>query len=341
LLNPTYNTAFWRTSAPVYSGVATEGDGKTRTQALWLQDNWKLASGLRLTVGGRYEKWKGYDGLNINGATRVQQPTVSATRFSPKASLAWTPNAAWSVTGSIAKAYRFATAAEMYQLVSTGTTFTSPDPNLKPDNVLATELRAARDFAHGRVQLSVFNDDVHDAIIAQFKPLVAGSTTFYSSASNVDHIRLRGVELVLQEKDLVLPGLELQASVTSLDATILALSGRANATAPADAAVGKQVPNVPKMRATFLATYRPVQRVSIALGGRYSDKLYTTLDNADVNPNTYQGFGSWFVMDTHVSARLNQHFTATAGVDNLLNRKYFLFHPFPQRTFISSVKYGF
>jgi iron complex outermembrane receptor protein len=146
---------------------------------------------------------------------------------------------------------------------------------------------------------------------------------------------------VLAEHDLVIPGLELQGSATYLDATTLATSGRASATAPADAAIGKQLPNIPKWRATFIATYRPIERMSLALGGRYSDKLYTTLDNADVNPNTYQGFAAWFVADAKASYRFTQRLSFTAGVDNLLNRKYFLFHPFPQRTFMSSVKYGF
>jgi iron complex outermembrane recepter protein len=341
LLNPTYTTAYWRSPGAQYSGVATEGDGKTRTQALWAQDSWKLAPSLRLTFGGRYEQWKGYDGFNLNGATRVIQSTVSATKFSPKAILAWTPSAAWIVTGSVGKAYRFATAGELYQLVSTGTTFSSPDPNLRPDNVVASELRVERDFTRSRVQLSLFNDDVHDAIISQFKPLVADSPTFYSFVSNVDHVRARGAELVLSERDMLIPGLELQGSITYLDAKTLATSGRASATAPADAAIGKQLPNIPRRRATFLATYRPVRAVSIALGGRYSDKLFTTLDNADVNTNTYQAFASWFVMDTHVSYRVSERISATAGVDNLLNRKYFLFHPFPQRTVISSLKYAF
>lgn len=341
LLNPTYTTPHWRAGSAVYSGVATEGDGKTRTQALWVQDRWKIAPALQLTVGARYEDWKGYDGFNVNGITTVRQPTVTAYKFSPKAILAWTPSDLWSITGSVGKAYRFATAAELYQLVSTGTTFTSPDPNLKPDNVLATELRVARRFDRATAQVALFNDDVHAAIISQFKPLVPNSQTYYSYVSNVDHIRARGVELVLAEHDMLIPGLELQGSATYLDAKTLETSGRASATAPADAAIGKQVPNIPKWRATFVVTYRPIERFSLALGGRYSDKLYTTLDNADVNPNTWQGFAAWFVADAKASYRFNQHLSLTAGVDNLLNRKYFLFHPFPQRTFVSSVKYGF
>ena len=44
-------------------------------------------------------------------------------------------------------------------------------------------------------QLSVFQDDVHDAIISQFLPLVPGSPTLFNYVSNVDHVRARGVEL--------------------------------------------------------------------------------------------------------------------------------------------------
>ena len=97
----------------------------------------------------------------------------------------------------------------------------------------------------------------------------------------------------------------------------------------------------PDWRASFVATYRPVSRVALSLGGRYSGALWTTLDNADVNPNVYQGFSAWFVADAHANYRFSEHLSASLGADNLLNRKYFLFHPFPQRTFSSSVKLAF
>ncbi len=341
LFNPTYNTLDWQSTAKSYPSVASEGDGKTRTTALWLQDSWRMTPTLRFTLGGRYEQWKAYDGFNSNGTTRIAQPTVDATKFSPKAVLAWNATPTWALTASVGKAYRFATPSELYQLVTTGTTFTSPDPNLKPDNVLSTELRAVRTFSKATAQLSVFNDDIHDAIISQFKPLVAGSTTLFSYLSNVDHVRARGAELVLAEHDVLVQGLELQGSATYLDARTLALSGRASATATADAAVGKRLPNIPDWRASFVATYRPVTRLALSLGGRYSGALWTTLDNADVNPNVYQGFSAWFVADAHVNYRLGDHLAASVGADNLFNRKYFLFHPFPQRTYSSSLKYQF
>ncbi|MBC7367812.1 MAG: TonB-dependent receptor, partial [Undibacterium sp.] len=354
LYNPTVNTPDWLGGAPATTTVS-EGDGKTRTQAVFLQELWQPTPDMKVTLGGRYEEWRAYDGYNVNGAVTIRQPTVSAEKFSPKFSLSWSPSApalssqpsalssspGWTVTASVAKAYRFATASELYQLVTTGTTFTSPNPNLKPDDVTAAELKIERTFANSRIRLSFFEDDIHDAIIAQFNPLVPGSPTLYSYASNVDHVRARGVELALESRDVLIRGLEFAGSVTYLDAKTLALSGRASATAGADAAIGKKLPNIPDWRATVTATYRPDQRWAFTLAGRYSDKLWTTLDNTDVNPNTWQGFAPFFVADARINARLNPHWNASLGVDNFLNRKYFLFHPFPQRTAVATLKYAF
>jgi iron complex outermembrane receptor protein len=340
LENTTFNTPDWRGGD--FTTVFTEGDGKTQTQAVWAQDTWRLTPTLRFTFGGRYEWWKGYDGYNASGNTTVDQPEVSASKFSPKGSLAWSPSLFWTVTGSVGKAYRFATASELYQLVSTGTTFASPNPDLKPDNVLASELRVERKADRTMMQVALFRDDIHDAIISQFLPLVPGSSQLYSYLANVDHVRSQGVEVVLGSNNLFVRGLELQGTATYTGAKTLALSGRASANAPAEAAIGKALPNIPKRRATFSATYRPdlLQRLALTVAGRYSDKMYTTLDNTDVNPNTYQGFSSWFVMDTRANFRFDTHWSVGLGVDNVLNRKYFLFHPFPQRTFVGSLKYA-
>ena len=178
-------------------------------------------------------------------------------------------------------------------------------------------------------------------MIAQFLPLVAGSPTLYSYVSNADRVRARGVELSASEHSIGIENLELSGSVTYVDPRILAISGRASATAPAGAAIGKMLPNIPDWRMTAVATYRANERASVTLAGRYSGKMYTTLDNADVNPNVYQGFSAWFVADAKAVYRVGKGLTASLGVDNLLNRKYFLFHPFPQRTIVGNLAYAF
>lgn len=339
LRNTTYNTPDWLVGNT--TTVVTAGNGKTRNKAIWAQDAWQATQRLRVTVGARYEMWNAYDGFNQNGTTQVSQLAVDAGRFSPKLVADWSVARGWTITFSGGKAYRFPTASELYQLVSTGTTFTSPAPDLKPENLWAGELRIQRRFGQGQAQVAFFGQDVRDAIISQFLPLVPNSPTLFSYLSNVDHIRAGGIELLAVHNRLVLNGLQLSGYVTWLDARTLALSGRANATAAPGAAVGKFLPNIPKWRAGFTTTYRPVEGLAFTVAGRYSSMLYTTLDNADVkNPNVYQGFTGWFQADARVNYTRNR-WAVSAGVDNLNNRTYFLFHPFPQRTFVGDLRLNF
>jgi iron complex outermembrane receptor protein len=340
LKNATYATSAW-TDGASRTGILTEGDGRTETKALWAQDAWYLSPDLKLTIGARLERWRGYDGLNVAGDTTVVQPALERTTVSPKGLLSWHASERWTVTAAMGKAYRFATAAELYQLVSTGPTFASPNPNLKPDDVLSTELRAERRFEHGSAQLALFQDDVRDAIVQQYDTLVPGSPQLYSFLSNIDHVRARGVELALGSSDLLVRGLALSGSVTFVDARTLAMSGRAGPNASPDAAIGKQLPNIPRWRATATALYRPTELLTLTLAARYSSTLYTTLDNADVHPNTWMGFSEWFVMDTRADYRVSRSWSASFGVDNLLDRKYFLFHPFPHRTFVAGLRYDY
>jgi len=140
--------------------------------------------------------------------------------------------------------------------------------------------------------------------------------------------------------DLLVHGLGVTANGTLLDAKTLAISGRASATAAPGAAIGKRLPNIPDKRFTMVGTYQPIRPLTFTLAGRYNGKMYTTLDNTDVNPNTYQGFSQWFVADAKANVA-TERWNWSVGVDNLLNRKYFLFHPFPQRTFIASMRRAF
>jgi iron complex outermembrane receptor protein len=188
-------------------------------------------------------------------------------------------------------------------------------------------------------QVSLFQDDVHDAIISQFRTLDPNSSTLYAYLSNVDHVLARGVEVAAASNDLFVNGLDLSGNVTYVDARTLALSGRASASAPAGSAVGKLLPNIPRWRAGFSTTYHKSQALAVSAGGRYSSKLFTTLDNADVRFNTFQGFSGWFVLDARATYQRSRHWSGSLGIDNLLNRKYFLFHPFPQRTLVASIKY--
>jgi iron complex outermembrane receptor protein len=77
------------------------------------------------------------------------------------------------------------------------------------------------------------------------------------------------------------------------------------------------------------------------VAARYSGKQYATLDNTDVIPHVYQAFDPFFVVDMKVHYNATRNFAFDFGIDNLFNEQYFLFHPFPGRTFVLAAKYTF
>ncbi len=314
--------------------VANAAKGRTATNAVWVQDIWSLLPGVKAALGVRYEDWRAYAGSNTSAspALSVTQPRISASTLSPKASLAWTMSDTWTVTGSWGVAYRMPTVTELYQAITTGTSLTVPNPNLRPERASSYELAAERRSGNSRFRLSLFEEDITSALLSQTAPLVAGSPTLFSFVQNVDRTQVRGIEMVADQYDAFIPGLELMASLTAAD-------GRIRQDSTFAAAVGKFLPGVPKLKANAMATYRLEDWV-FTLGARYSDRSFGTMDNSDPISQTYQGFAGYFVADARVRYNVNENWNISLGVDNLNNDKYFLFHPFPQRTFVMEVHFA-
>ncbi|PXW23856.1 TonB-dependent receptor [Paraburkholderia caballeronis] len=340
LESPTYSTSDWISGGP--GALYSNSLGRTGTSALWVQDAWRFAPSLTATLGGRYEWWRAYDGYNFstagNGAgVSIQQPGVSQSGFSPKVSLNWALGDVWSVTGSVGRALRFPTVGELYQSVQTGTTFLQANPFLKPEDVWSGELAIERDTNRSHLRLSAFDEYVYDALISQTS-LIPGFATPVSFTQNVGKTRQMGVELAGRADDALIRGLSLSGNVTYVNAKILSNDSFVP-TSPGDTSVGKRVPYVPTWRATLEATYRPDAHWAYTLAARYSSRVFATVDNSDVNAATFMGFQDFFVMDARVHYQFDRHWGGALGVDNLNNRKYFLYHPFPQRTFYAELKY--
>ena len=323
-----YATTDWRTGGEGALNLASHG--KTGTAAAWAQDAWTIAAPLTLTIGGRYEWWRAFDGFNFSGAPAlsVSQPTLSAARFSPKAALAWTPALSWKVTASFGRAWRFPTVSELYQVVTTGATLAVPNPNLRPERATSEELA----IEHQGIRLSLFNEVIEDALLSQLAPL-NGGPVLATFVQNVDRVRTRGLELAFEKPNL-LSRFDLSGSFTLVDPKIVADTAF-------PAAVGKRPPQVPRRKATLVATYRPNDVLSLTAAARYSSRSFGTIDNSDHITHTYQGFENYLVADVRAVVKLSPHWSLAGGVDNLTNRKYFLFHPFTQRTFTGEVNWKF
>ncbi|CAN5236599.1 TonB-dependent receptor [soil metagenome] len=309
--------------------ISATSRGQTRTTAIWAQDAINFGDRLTLTVGGRQEWWRASNGYNlIASGAAVTQPVRTKAAFSPKASLEWRPADEWSARLLFGQAWRFPTVGELYQATSVGVLLTNPNPNLRPERARSAELAIERKSAAGFVRLSLFNEVIDDALISQ-TGTVAGTGATATFVQNVDRTRARGVEFAVDRRDLV-SGVDVQGSVTYADAQT-----SKNAGFPASA--GKLLPSVPRWKATAVVTWHPTDSISLTTAARYASRNYATLDNSDVVGNTYQGFYKYFVVDVRSQFRITERMDFAVGVDNLNNDKYFLFHPFPQRSFTAEV----
>ena len=283
---------------------------------------------------------EGFDGFNVNGTYDGRSADRSGIEVLAEGALSWMPSPTGNFQRLSARRIASRHRAELYQLVSTGTTFTSPNPNLKPDNVLAAELRVERTFDRAQAQLSLFQDDVHDAIISQFLPLVANSThALLVPLERRPRSRARRRARV-RHADVVRPrarALGQRDLCRREDARAVRPCQRDRAGGQRDRQASAEHSEV--ARDASSATYRPDER--LALTSRAG--IATRCTRRSTTPTC----GSTRIRDLRMvrdgcARELSLRrgiWSAAIGVDNLLDRKYFLFHPFPQRTLIGSAKF--
>jgi iron complex outermembrane receptor protein len=307
-------------------------NGNTWLESLYGQDSWRIGDAWRATLGVRAERWRAYGGELSNAvlAAPLPFPGRSESGWSPKAALAWRVDARWTLKASTGRAVRNPTAAELFQGSVVDNAIVNSDPNLKAEKSWTSELSAETLGDAGSLRVTAFRETTRDALYSQ--PLVVAGGTTVNTVQNVGRIRTNGLEMSAQADDVGVRGLGLTASLTYADSIITENAGF-------PASVGKWQPRVPRWRATMLATWKATDHWTATLGGRYSGRQYSTLDNSDPNGNAYMGVSDYLVFDARVRYRFDRQWSAAVGVDNLNDRTYWAFHPYTQRTVVAEVRW--
>lgn len=329
----TTNTSNW--SSGTFASANSASRGETQTGAIYIQDAWKFAPKWTLTAGLRGETWRADDGNNfVAGKGGVDYVARSDSSLSPKIALAFQATDEILVRGSYGRAKRYPTVTELFQSVTVGSSLYQSTPNLKPENIDAWEL--AGEFRRGGTfaRLSGFLTDNSDAIAAQQECTDATCLTKVTWNDNVGKVRIWGAEAVVEQRDAFISGLDLRGSATLAFSRILE-----NAAQPTY--VGNQWPRIPRWRAKATASYRFDEKWIAAMGLRYSSGGYNSLDNSDTNWSVYGESSPYLTFDAKLTWKVAEHWGVAFGVDNITNAKYYVAHPYPQRTFFSELKIDF
>lgn len=177
------------------------------------------------------------------------------------------------------------------------------------------------------LRTTLFFERTQDALYAQ-----TDVNTNVTNVQNVDRIRTNGLELALQSKDWLAPGLAFNASLTYADSIITA-----NAKNPSS--VGKWQPRVPQWRANAVASYKASGGFTHTLGIRHSGPQFSQLDNSDTYAFAYQGVSEFTVLDWRTHWQFAKQWAVAVGVDNLANQRYWAFHAYPARTLHAQLRW--
>jgi iron complex outermembrane recepter protein len=325
-----FNTINWRTGeGPVFTNQTF---GKTRMLGLWGEGRFKLADAITITAGVRYDSWKAFDGGIGRVGTSSQQVfnryanrTDDAVSLSVSVEAKLGPNT--SAQLSLATSTRFPTVGELFQGSLNGDGSFNPnsfDPGLRPEKSRDANLIVAHDFGPLKLTGSLFYQRVRDTIFSLTGLNQNGVIT--SSFKNIDLTRQYGVELIAETKNWPIDGMSIEANAALNNAKTIR-----NAALPVSE--GVFFPRIPRWRLNGNIRYDVTEVVQLTLGARYASRPNTNLEGTQ-RGDTFGYTSELFALDARVNWKLPGGFRLSAGVDNLTDNREWVFHPYPQRTFL-------
>ncbi len=291
----------------------TSSDTNARTWQARASDTWK-AGRQTLTALASWERWTVHDqssfgvnlkndrstlwGAGLQEALRLGQEWIATIgvrydhhsefghAWSPRATLSWlSPGARWKLRGSVGRAFR---APSMGELFFPG----SGNPNLQPERSTSYELGVERYLSGGRVEASLFWNDLADLIDFDF-------ATFKNF--NIGRARTRGVELSWRQQ---------LAAQLEVDAGYTYLRGE-------DRTTGRELLRRPRHRAFAGLTWRLVRALTL------SPRATFVARRDDVDPLTFSRIQdpSYFRYDLFARYEL-AFFVPYLRLENLTDLRY-------------------
>lgn len=334
----TYSTTNWREGTG--RTFSSASGGKTSSWGIYAEDAIALGESTTLTLGARWDSWRAFDGFlsTVVSSNRVNSSYATRTdsSFSPKASIqAEIMPDTWAQL-SIGTATRFPTVGELFQakfLSNSGTIDPkSFDPNLQPEKSTDISFMLRRQFGPLRMTASLFYQDIENAIVSFTATTPNEDGIFLSGYQNIDLVTQYGLELISEARDLFIDGLDVDFSVTRMDARTIR-----NIANPS--AEGVMVPRVPEWRANGNIRYEITPAIKANLGWRYATRPNSDLFGLS-RGDAYGFQTEYFVIDTRVNWEVNDRVKIGFGIDNLNNDQSYVSHPMPQRTFVTDIKFS-
>lgn len=280
---------------------------------IFLENAYEPDDRWRLSVGGRFDYWRQYDGELRQTDLETGETTLSenfADRdgavFSPRAGVVHRVSEAVGLRGSVYRGFRVPTINELYRPFRVGADETRANPALEPERLTGAEIGADLSFSEvWSGQVAGFWNNLRDPITnVTIGDTPAGGTL--RQRQNLGRASIFGVEVEtgvrVHETWRLSAGLVLNRSIVRRASRQPALEGRRLAQAP-----GRQ--------ATLRSRWNWGERYLAEIQGRYIGPQFED----DLNTRRLPGY---WVADLYAARQIGRDSAVFVGVENLFDRRY-------------------
>jgi outer membrane receptor protein involved in Fe transport len=305
--------------------------GTQQISGAYLQDIFTPVSQLVITLSARVDRWRNYNGHNLETTVATGLPTAnnrpaipdrSDTVVSPRGAALYHVSDRVSIWGAVNSGFRAPTLTELYRQFSVGAVTTRPNDQLGPERLVGGE--AGVNVAPAKnvtLRVTWFDNRVSDPILN----VTLNATT--AQKQNLGATRVRGVQA---DGEYRIGSSWRLSGAYVYDEAKVTDGGVANA-----ALVGNYVPQVPLHHGTFQIAYSNPKYVSAALSVQAMSLQYNDDQNVNFIPAatlaaagytsfTGAGLPGYASVDLSVVRDVGRNLQLFFGAQNLFNQVYFV-----------------
>jgi iron complex outermembrane receptor protein len=321
-----WNLSDWR-NRHARTGLTGTADGNSENLAVFGQDEIALPRRATLFLGARFDSFSTH-GAEADLTPAVPTRTTFAERrfneFSPRVAAVAPLWADATARASVGRAFRSPTLFDFYVVSRRGTTVTLSNPNLDPESVVTWEagLHQRLPRSGTSAKATFFDNELRDLIYSRS----LSATT--RQAVNAGRAWSRGVVLDVTQ-DL--------GRTSRITFGYTRTASRIDQNVADPTSVGKQMVNVPRNLFSAVVDSN-FGRWHGNLGVFHVGDSFDTAANTDVVSGVYGRFSRYWLVNAHLTFRVNRHVEALLSVENLLDAQYYQFNHAAGRTAALSLR---
>jgi outer membrane receptor protein involved in Fe transport len=305
--------------------------GTQQSLGAFVQDIFTPVPEVVVTLSARVDRWRNYDGHNLEttvatglptGNDRPSLPDRSDTVVSPRIAALFHVSDRVTVWGAANSGFRAPTLTELYRQFSVGAITTRPNDQLGPERLVGGEVginvAPARNVT---ARVTWFDNRISNPV----SNVTLNATT--AQKQNLGRTRVWGVQSDVEYR---LASAWRVSGAYLYDEAKVTDGGVANA-----ALVGKFLAQVPRHRGSVQVAYSNPRYVNVALGvqlvgAQFNDDLNVnfipgpTLTDAGYDESTPPGLPGYAVVDVMASRDIGRNLQVFVGAQNLFDKVYFV-----------------